>query len=430
METGVFSLGMLIVLVFLRLPIAFSMLVVGFFGIGVTVSWSTALNLLAQTTYDSTLNYELSVVPLFILMGNFIARSGLAEDLYAACNSFVGHRRGGLSMATILACGGFSAVCGSSLATAATMSQVAMPSMRKYNYHEGFAAGSIAAGGTLGILIPPSVILVLYGIMTQSNIGKLFVAGLLPGLIGIIFYLLAVQVVTMIDPSKGPVGERSNWTERLLHLKGIWAIVLLFVFVIGGIYGGLFTPTEAAGIGASCAFIITTLKRKMTFEKVKNILIETAETSAVLFVLLIGATLFANLISFSGMSESIIDFINSLNVGPWMVMLIILGIYLLLGCVLDSLGMILLTVPVFVPLVSSMGFDLIWFGIVVVVVTEISLITPPIGLNVFVMKSVLPDIPTRTIFAGVTPFWIADIFRLLLITYVPFVSLWLPSMMA
>ncbi len=429
MEVGILSLAMLMVMAFMRLPIAFAMLVVGYVGIGLTVSWSTAQNLLAQTTFDSTLSYELSVVPLFILMGNFVARSGIAEDLYSACHAFIGHKRGGLSMATILACGGFSAVCGSSLATAATMSQVAMPSMRKYKYHEGLAAGSIAAGGTLGILIPPSVILVLYGIMTQQDIGKLFMAGIIPGIIGIFLYLAAVQVVTFLDPSKGPAGDRIAWRGRVQRLKKIWAITLLFTFVIGGIYIGLFTPTEAAGVGASCALLLSSLKGEMSVAKVKNILIDTANTSVILFVLIIGATLFSNLISFSGMPDDLIVFIKEMEMAPWAVILFILACYLILGCVLDSLGMILLTIPVFVPLVSEMGFDLIWFGIVVVVVTEISLITPPIGLNVFVMKSVLPYMPTRTIFAGVTPFWVVDIIRLALITFIPAISIWLPSLM-
>lgn len=368
------------------------------------------------------------MVPLFILMGNFITEAGLSSQLYRASNAFLGHFKGGLALATVVSCGAFSAVCGSSMATAATMSRVAMPSMRKYKYSDGLASGSIAAGGTLGILIPPSVILVVYGMITETDIGLLFIAGLLPGLIGIIFYMAAVSVTVYLKPEAGPAGERSGWAERLVAFRDVWTICLLFFVVMGGIYSGVFTPTEAAGIGASGAFLIALFRRSLTFNRLVETLVSTVRTTAMLFFLVIGAVLFSNFINLAGLPDSLRDAVLGMELSPVWVIIAIIGIYVLLGCVLESMSMILLTVPVFYPLVQAMGFDLIWFGILVVVVTEISLITPPVGLNVFVLKSVLPDVRLSTIFKGVTPFWIADIVRLLLIATVPAISLILPGM--
>ena len=402
---------------------------VGFVGFAQLVNYKAALSMISQIAYETGMSYELSVVPLFILMGNFVTHAGLSKELYVASNAFLGHRRGGLSMATILACGGFSAVCGSSLATAATMAKVAMPSMRKYKYADSLATGSIAAGGTLGILIPPSIILIIYGIMTETDIGKLFAAGVLPGILGIICYLGAVNVVTRLNPDLGPRGERTAWMGRLKAVKDVWGITTLFIIVMGGIYGGIFTPTEAAGIGAAGGFFFVVLRGKLSKKLMLEVLISSTKTTAMIFTILIGALIFANFINIAGMPDALVEFVVSWNLTPTLVVLLIMGVYILLGCILESLSMILLTVPVFYPLVQALGFDLIWFGIVVVVVTEISFITPPIGLNVFVLKSVLPEVPVRTIFKGVTPFWIADIFRLALIVIFPVISLLLPSLM-
>lgn len=428
MTSGLIAFAGLLTLIFARVPIAFAMIIVGFVGLAMLTNPTIALGLLAQSGFDGALSYELSIIPLFVLMGNLVARSKVSEELYTACNTFVGHRKGGLAMSTITACAGFSAICGSSFATASTMARVAMPSMRKYGYDDGLATGVIAAGGTLGILIPPSVVLVLYGVMTQSHIGELFIAGIIPGILGIGLYLLAVRVTIMRNPALGPSAPRRDWSERMASLKGIWPIVALFMFVIGGIYGGLFTPTEAAGVGAACALLIALVRRQLTWPKFGQIVVETTLTTASLFALLIGATLFANLINFSGMSEQLLAFVTGAGLQDWQVLLAILLIYLLLGCVMDSMGMILLTVPLFTPVIVGMDMSLIWFGIVVVVATEISLITPPVGLNVFVLKNVVRDVPIGKIFRGVTPFWIADVVRLLLITFLPALSLWLPAM--
>ena len=423
------AFAIVIGLVFIRLPIAFAMALVGTIGFVMERGWDPAIAIVGEKARRAALNDDLSVVPLFILMGVFVGRAGLSEKLYAASNAFLGHLRGGLAMATVVACGGFSAICGSSLATAATMAKVAMPSMRQYGYNDRLASGAIAAGGTLGILIPPSVILVLYGIMTRQDVGKLFAAGILPGLLGILCYLGAVRFVVARRPEYGPVGARSTWPERARAVSRVWGVAVLFIVVIGGIYLGVFTPTEAGGIGAFGAFLFALLGRQLDWSRLFGILAETAVTTSMLFFVLIGALIFADYINETDMPNQLADLIRELDVPPMMVMLVILLIYLGLGCVFESLSMLLLTVPVFVPIVQALGFDLIWFGIVIVVVTEISLITPPIGMNVFVLRGVLKDVPTGAIFAGVTPFWMADIVRLSLIVLIPWISLVLPSMM-
>ena len=415
------------------------------------MSLEGALANVGQTAFDAAINYELSVVPLFVLMGNFVTRARLSEELYTASNAFLGHRRGGLAMATIVACGGFSAVCGSSLATAATMSKVAMPSMRRYGYDDGLAAGAIAAGGTLGILIPPSVLLVIYGILTQTSIGKLFAAGVLPGIVGVAFYMLAVRAAITLRPALGPRGERTEWPGRLRALRDVWGVLTLFVFVMGGIYGGVFSPTEAAGIGAAGAFLFAVTRRSMDLRGFFDVLMESAATTAMLFTVLIGALVFANFINVTDFPQTLLGIAANFAESPWLVLAAILLIYILLGCVFESLSMILLTVPIFFPLIQEMGPGFVppfwhlldpavgagpgldptevavWFGIVVVVITEISLITPPVGLNVFVLRGVLPDVRTTTIFRGVTAYWIADLFRLALIVGVPSLSLLLAS---
>lgn len=434
-------LAMLALVLLARMPIAFAMGLVGFVGFGLVTSWNASLAMATIITYETAINYGLSVVPLFILMGNFVTRAGLSDELYTAAHAFLGHRRGGLAMATIVACGGFSAVCGSSLATAATMSKVALPPMRRFGYSDALATGSVAAGGTLGILIPPSVILIILGIMTQSDIGLLFIAGILPGLLGVLLYLVAVLITVTIDPTAGPRGPRADWHQRWHAVRGVSAVLALFVLVIGGIYAGMFTPTEAAGIGASGAFMIALLRRKLSWPSLFETLLESARTTAMIFVILIGALIFSNFINIVGLPDLLLSWVTSFNLPPIAVILLIMLVYVILGTVLESLSMIMLTVPVFYPLVLGMelgGFSdaladpemaLIWFGIIVVVITEISLITPPVGLNVFVLKSMLKDVSLGTIFRGVTPFWIVDIVRLLILMLMPSIVLLLPSLM-
>ncbi|HEX9647531.1 MAG TPA: TRAP transporter large permease [Alphaproteobacteria bacterium] len=418
----------LFLLILLRLPIAFAMMLVGAGGVAALVGWLPALAMVQQVTFDTGLSYELSVVPLFVLMGNLVTRAGLSDELYAAAHAWLGHRRGGLAMATVVACGGFSAICGSSLATAATMARVAMPPMRRYGYADSLAAGAVAAGGTLGILIPPSVILVLYGIMTGQDIGALFAAGLLPGLLGIAGYVGAIAVVTWRDPALGPPAERTGWPARWRATARVWGVAVLFALVMGGIYGGVFTPTEAAGIGAGGGLAFALARRALDWPALLDVLVRSAETTAMLFFVLIGALMFANFVNLAGLPAALSDFVAGLDAPPLAVIAAIVAIYLVLGSVLESLSMVMLTVPVFYPLVGDLGLDLIWFGIVVVVVTEISLITPPIGLNVFVLRGVMPELSLATAFRGVTPFWIADIFRLAAIVLVPGIALLLPAL--
>ena len=426
-----------LVLVLLRMPIAFAMGLVGMIGYMHLNSFRGAVSMVGRLIIDTTQNYGLSVVPLFILMGLLVNKGGLSRELYQVSYAFLGHLRGGLAMATICACAGFSAICGSSLATAATMSKVAMPQMRKYGYDDSLSTASIAAGGTLGILIPPSVILVIYGLLTETSIGKLFIAGIIPGLLGVVFYLLAVRWTIWRKPEAGPAGERTDWDGRLSALRGVWAVLLLFFLVIGGLYGALniwplnltFSPTEAAGMGAMGAFLIALARRALSPRDLFEVLREAAFTTATLFTVLIGAWVFSNFVNLAGLPEGLRALVTDYAVSPAMVMLLILLVYVALGCVFESLSMLLLTVPIFFPLVTSLGYDPVWFGIVVVVVTEISLITPPVGLNVFVLKGVVPDVTTGTIFRGVTPFWIADIFRLALLVLVPWLVLVLPNSM-
>ncbi|MEO1687992.1 MAG: TRAP transporter large permease [Pseudomonadota bacterium] len=424
-------------LVLLRVPIAFAMGLVGFVGVMEERNFRAAISMVSRLIIDTAQDYGLSVVPLFILMGLFVNKGGLSRELYQLSYAFLGHLRGGLAMATILACGLFSAICGSSLATAATMSKVAMPEMRRFGYDDQLSTASIAAGGTLGILIPPSVILVIYGLLTETSIGKLFIAGVIPGMIGVLFYLGAVGFTVARRPQSGPAGERTDWPDRLRALASVWAVLLLFFLVIGGLYGALnvwplnltFSPTEAAGMGAMGAFLIALFRGTLTFGETFQVLRETAYTSATLFAVLIGAWIFSNFVNLAGLPEALLSVVQGNDIPPWAVMLAILAVYLVLGCVFESLSMLLLTVPIFFPLVTSLGFDPVWFGIVVVVVVEISLITPPVGLNVFILKGVVGDVSTGTIFRGVTPFWISDLFRLALLVLAPGLVLFLPNQM-
>lgn len=430
---------LLILIIVARMPIAFAMGIVGFFGFaflnGLELSnifsfrWTSSLSMASNRIIDTAQDYSLSIIPLFILMGNLVTRSGLSQELYQASYSFLGHRKGGLAMATIVACGGFSAICGSSLATSATMSKVAMPPMRKYGYSDGLASASIAAGGTLGILIPPSIILVIYGLLTGTSIRELFAAGFIPGFLGVILYLVAVRYVVWRKPKEGPAGEKTSTSGRIKALKNVWGVLLLFTVVMGGIYLGVFTPTEAAGIGAGGAFLIAWLRGTLTLSRLFDTLAETARTSAMLFAVVIGALIFSDFINRANLPNLLLQLVNSLDVAPIVILFAIMAIYILLGMVFESLSMMLLTIPVFFPVVASLGYDLVWFGILVVVVTEISLITPPVGMNVFVLSAVLKDIKTGTIFKGVTPFWVVDIIRLLLIIFIPSIALILPTIL-
>ncbi len=423
------GLAAMLMLSFLRVPIAISMGLIGFLG----VWWMRGLNIsMASATtvvYESGFQYTLSVVPLFILMGNFVTRAGMSKELYRAAHTFVGHLRGGLAMATVLACGGFGAICGSSIATSATMTHVAYPSMRDHGYGDDLAAGSIAAGGTLGILIPPSTIMVIYGIITDTSIGKLFAAGVLPGLVAIVLLCLAVQYITWRNPAAGPGAERASWDERLVALKDVWAVAALFIIVMGGIYGGVFTATEGAGIGAFGAFVFALLRRALAPRVLFEVLVDSARTTAMLFMILVGALVFTNFLNYTTMPGDLKALVLRYQLHPVWVMAAICTIYVLLGTVMEELSIVLLTVPVFFPLVVGLGYDPVWFGIIIVVVMQIGLISPPVGMNMFVVKSMLPHIATKTIFRGVLPFVWAEIGLLAIVVAFPWLSLVLPRLM-
>jgi tripartite ATP-independent transporter DctM subunit len=425
------GLGFMMMLALLRIPIAIAMGVVGFLGVAYLRDWNfaPAMAMVETKVYETGRNYTLSVIPLFILMGNLVTRAGMSQELFRAAYTFVGHLRGGLAMATVVACAGFGAICGSSVATAATMAKVAYPSMKELGYSDRLSTGSIAAGGTLGILIPPSTLMVIYGVMTETNIGKMFAAGILPGILATILLCLAVQWTVFRDPASGPRGEQSTWGQRLRAIEGVWPVALLFIVVMGGIYGGVFTATEGAGIGAFGALCFALARRALTWRKLLDALVESGRTTAMLFVILTGALMFAEFVNYTTMPNDLKTLVTTLNLSPIMVVAAICAIYVILGTAMEELSMILLTVPVFFPLVVHLGFDPIWFGVLIVVVVEIGLISPPVGMNLFVLNALLPHVSTNTLFRGVLPFVVADIVRLGILIAFPAISLWLPSLM-
>ncbi|WP_353475822.1 TRAP transporter large permease (plasmid) [Salipiger sp. H15] len=422
------GLAVLFALLLIGTPIGLALAFVGTVGTVSIIGWQPSLALLGQTFFDNSRHYNLSILPLFLLMGNFVVQSGIARDLYAAAHAWLRHRKGGLAMATVVACGGFSSVCGSSLATASTMTRIAMPSMREFRYPDRLSTASIAAGGTLGILIPPSVILVFYGILTQQDIGKLFLAGIVPGILGVVLYTVAVRVSVAFDGAEMQTETRLPLRQRLVALKGVLGALGLFIFVMGGIYLGVFTPTESAGMGAGGAFLLVLLQGRLEMRALMATFYETAKTTASMFLILLGALTFANYVNMSGMSRDIQDLVTSVG-SPLGTLLLITVIYLALGCVLEGLSMITLTVPIFYPIVAGLGYDLIWFGTYVVIVTELSYITPPVGLNAFVLKSVVRDVRVATIFRGLVPFVLVDILRIAIILAFPGLVLFVPQLM-
>ena len=416
-------------LALLRMPLAFSMGLVGVIGIGLTRGWMPALASTAQVVQETGFAYTLSVIPLFILMGNFVARAGLAHELFHAAYTFIGHRKGGLAHATIAACAGFGAICGSSIATAATMSKVAYPSMKKLGYSDALSTGVIASGGTLGIMIPPSTIMVIYGIVTETHIGKLFAAGVLPGILTALLLMLAVVFMTMRNPEHAPAGEKFTWKQRLEALRGIWGVLLLVIVVLGGIYGGIFTATEGAGMGAAGAFFFAWGRKALTWDSLISILVESARTTAMLFTLLIAATVFANFVNFTTMPNDLKQWITHLGLSPVMVVGAMMVIYIILGTVMEELTMVLLTIPLFFPIVMQLGFDPVWFGVLIVMVIQIGLISPPVGMNLFVLNTLLPKVGLGTIFRGCWPFVAMQVVTLAILLFFPEISLYLPSMM-
>src|SRR4051794_2223670 len=473
MTEALIGLGLMMVLALLRIPIAVAMGVVGFLGVAYLRDWNfaPAFAMVQTQIYETGRNYTLSVVPLFILMGNLVTRAGMSQELYRTAYAFIGHLRGGLAMATIVGCAGFGAICGSSIATAATFAKVAYPSMKKFGYSDALATGAIASGGTLGILIPPSTIMVIYGIMTGTSIGKLFAAGILPGVLATVLLCLAVQYVTWRDPKAGPRGERLSWKERFATLHGLWwfvavgvavigsaqlgwlpsddaavlgalavfglsliykgvtSVIALFGLVMGGIYGGVFTAVEGAGVGAFGALVFAFSRKSLSWRGLYAALVESARTTSMLFMILIGALMFAEFVNITSMPDDLKNFIERMQVSPVVVVATIMVIYVVLGTAMEELSMILLTVPVFFPLIVHLGLDPVWFGVLIVVVVEIGLISPPVGMNLFVLNTLLPQVPTRTIFRGVMPFVAVDCLRLAILVAFPIISTLLPSFM-
>ncbi len=425
---GCIGIFVLIILIFSRMHIGISMGLVGFVGFAYIVGLDPALGVLRTVPYSTLSSQNLSVIPLFILMGAFAFTAGISEDLYRTVHKWLGHFRGGLAMATVAACACFAAISGSSLATAATLGKVAMPEMKKYKYDTALATGSIAAGGSIGILIPPSVILIIYGIITEQSIGKLFLAGFIPGLLEALFYIITIMIITRFNPLLGPPGPRSTMNERMMSLFKVWEVVVLFVVVIGGIYIGVFTPTEAAGVGAFGTFCFTIFRKKLTWETFKSSILQTSKTTGMLFLVVMGAMILGYFFSVSRLPFELATWVGGLEVNRYVVLVLILVAVGLLGCLMDSMAIVLLTVPVFYPMVQNLGFDPIWFGILVVRVTEMGLITPPVGLNVYIIQGITGE-PMGTIFKGVIPFLIADICEIILLIAIPQITLFLPSLM-
>ncbi|MEM9429710.1 MAG: TRAP transporter large permease [Pseudomonadota bacterium] len=430
MITALTGFAVLIALCFFGFRVGFATLIVGVIGFALQRGPEAAMAMTGQQIMEDAMNYNLSVIPLFILMGVFIYRADVSRDLYDAAYMAFGRLRGGLALSTVVACAGFSAVCGSSLATAATMSKVAMPPMKRYGYRDSLATGTIASGGTLGIMIPPSVPLVIYGIVAEVDIGLLFMAGILPGLLLVLLFMAAVAVTVRLDPTAGPAGEPLDAERGRQALRGIWPVIALFVVVLGGIYGAIFTPTEASGIGAFGAAVIAILRGHLrTLTEWKDALVEATKTTATLFIVIFGALVFAQFINLSGLPFDLVFLVEDLELTPTQLVLAIALIAILMGMIFESIGILLLLVPVFLPTLYQSGVDMIWFGIVVVLVTELGLITPPIGMNVFVVKSVIPNVRLGQIFRGVVPFIFAIATGLTLVFLVPGIATWLPSIL-
>lgn len=411
----------------LRVPIGISMGIVGVCGFASLSGWKAGLNLLANVPLSVLTDYNLSVIPMFILMGAFASRSGMSTELFTAGRAWLGHLRGGLAMASVSACAGFAAINGSSVATAATMAQVALPEMRRAGYHPGLSAGLVAAGGTLGIMIPPSVILVLYGIMTETDIKKLFAAGVIPGLMAVLFYFLVVQAIAWRRPDAMPRGEVHTWGERLYALKDLWAVLLLFAFVLGGIYGGLFIVEEGAAVGAIGTLVIGLVRRRLGGKEIRAALVDTLRVSSAIMMIVVGAFLFGYFLTITQFTQKAVDLLVHLPIGAYGVLALVMVGYFILGAVMDELAMILLTVPIVFPAMMQLGFDPVWFGVIIVMAVTFGMICPPVGINVFVINSIARDITLGRIYRGTMPFIAVDVVRLVILCAFPALSLWLPQ---
>jgi tripartite ATP-independent transporter DctM subunit len=421
---------MLLVLLALGMPVGAVMAVLGFAGTIYLIGLGGALGLVGMIPYDDMWSYTLSCVPMFVLMGAIIFHSGIARLLYTAAHKWLGHLSGGLGMATVVACGLFAAVSGSSLAAAATMGNVALPEMDRYDYKKSFSTGIIAAGGTIGILIPPSIIFIIYAVMTEQSIGKLFMAGIIPGILEIIFYMAVIAIIVKLRPHYAAKSDkRAPFREMIGATPGIWPVLVLFLLVIGGIYQGFFTPTEAGAIGAIGALVISVSARWFSRERLLSSLSDTVRTTGMIFFIVVGAMVYSYFLAVTQLPLAMAEWATASPLPPHGVLAIILLLYLILGCFLDALAMLLLTIPIFTPVLFSLGFDPIWTGVIMVRIIEIALITPPLGLNVYILKGVAKDVPMEQIFLGVIPFVLGDLVLLALLVAFPQISLFLPSLM-
>ena len=426
---GIIGIIALLVLFLLKVPVSVSLIIVGTLGLGMIRGWDSALIQLGTTPFSTASSYSLSVIPLFILMGMFLSYSGFGHDLYRAVDAWIGHVRGGLAITTVGTSALFSAISGSVNATTATMARIALPEMKKYRYDDELSTSCVAAGGTLGILIPPSVILVLYGILTMEPIGKLLIAGLVPGILQMLLFMLAIYLMVLRNPSLAPVTEKKPFKEKIVSLNSVWPFVLLFLISVGGIYFGFFTPTEAGGIGAFGAFLLAVLTRRLSWEDFKASLNGTTRLTAMIFFILIGADIFSKFLALSRIPVAVTQFVSNLDLSPMAIMVFILFVYFILGMFLEGIAIYVLTLPVVYPLVTMLGFDGIWFGVVMIFVMNMGLLTPPLGLSVYIISGVAKDVPIQRIFKGVIPMLVMIIVCLALIVIFPEIVTFLPDMM-
>ncbi|OGO04226.1 MAG: C4-dicarboxylate ABC transporter permease [Chloroflexi bacterium RBG_13_54_9] len=427
-EVGIIGLSLMVVLMFLGMPIGFSMGLVGFAGFAYLNSLDSALSLLGLVPYRTFSDYGFSVIPLFMLMGTFSFVAGISSDLYNTAQKFMGRVPGGLAMASIAACAAFGAICGSSTATGATMAVVALPEMKKVRYNSGFATATIAVGGTLGIMIPPSLTFMIYGIIAQQSIGKLFIAGIFPGIVAALLLIGTISILCHVNPLLGPPGSRTTFIEKIVSLKNVWIMLLIFIIVIGGLYVGFFSPTEAAGVGCFCTFVFALVRRRLSWKGFLESIYETVRISSMCFVIVAGAIIFSYFLTLSRLPAELSAAIG----GGWnryVALGAILVIYLFLGCLMDTIAMILLTVPIFLPLVSAYGFDPIWFGVIVTLMAEIGLITPPVGMNVFVISGIAKDVPMYSTFRAIGYLLIPMLILVVLLIAFPQIALFLPATM-
>jgi len=426
---GILGFVVLIALIFLRIPVGFVMAIVGILGFGTLVSWDAAFLLTAREFFSIFGSYNLTVIPLFVFMGQLAHHSGISGRLFNSANKFMGHLPGGLAIATIGACAGFSAICGSTSATAATMASVALPEMKKYKYDPSLATGVVAAGGSLGILIPPSTIFIIYGIMTEQSIGKLFMAGVLPGVLLAVLFVVTILIWTKLRPELVTPAPRATWKERMASLAGVIETFILFALVMGGLFIGLFTPTEAAAVGAFGTLLIALVGRNISWKGFVQSLYETTRVSCMILVIVAGATVFGHFLAVTGIPTQIGQWVAGLQVPPYVIIGLIIFIYLIMGCLMDSLAMIMLTIPIFYPVITTLGYDPIWFGAIIVIVTEMGVITPPVGINVYVVAGVARDVPLHVIFKGALHMLVAQIVTALLLILFPWIALFLPGFM-